>query len=95
MLEILTCADCGISFPFSEKEQGFYKMKGWNKPIRCRECRSRKKIAWQLMDDKYDGLMEVMRNSHCMKRDTKGRDINRSGSSWDRIDPEFLQPVVF
>ncbi len=94
-VEILKCTDCGASFVFTEREQSFYRMQGWNKPIRCQECRSRKKVAWKMTEDKYEGLFEVMRNSHIMKRDTKGRVINRSASSWIHIDPEFLQPVEY
>ncbi|MPQ45283.1 zinc-ribbon domain-containing protein [Clostridium tarantellae] len=42
--KILTCKDCGAEFVFSEREQEFYKEKGFdNEPARCAECRRAKK----------------------------------------------------
>jgi len=37
---MITCRDCGQSFPFPERDQEFFKEKGWEDPIRCRPCRN-------------------------------------------------------
>lgn len=40
----IICKDCGASFVFTEKEQEFYKEKGFeNEPQRCPSCRAAKK----------------------------------------------------
>jgi CxxC-x17-CxxC domain-containing protein len=42
----LICKDCGKTFNFTEKEQAFYKEKGFtNEPQRCPECRAANKQA--------------------------------------------------
>lgn len=45
MDKVLTCKDCGKEFVFSEREQDFYKEKGFeNDPVRCPDCRKAKKL---------------------------------------------------
>ena len=39
----LTCAECGREFPFPEREQEFYREKGYQVPRRCGECRQAKR----------------------------------------------------
>lgn len=39
----LQCKDCGLNFSFSEKSQELYREQGWNDPIRCYDCRQKKK----------------------------------------------------
>jgi hypothetical protein len=39
----LVCKDCGLGFVFSEKSQELYTEQGWNPPIRCYDCRQKKK----------------------------------------------------
>ncbi|MFA5449711.1 MAG: zinc-ribbon domain-containing protein [Clostridia bacterium] len=40
----LDCRDCGKEFLFTEREQEFYKEKGFdNDPVRCPECRRLRK----------------------------------------------------
>lgn len=40
----LTCRDCGKPFTWTAGEQEFYQQKGFtNAPIRCPECRAKKK----------------------------------------------------
>ncbi len=40
----LTCKDCGATFAFTQKEQDFYREKGFeNEPQRCPDCRAAKK----------------------------------------------------
>lgn len=42
----IICKDCGKEFIFTIGEQEFYAEKGFlNEPIRCRECRYKKKAA--------------------------------------------------
>lgn len=43
MNKVIVCKDCGQEFDFSEEEQAFYQEKGFNDPIRCRNCRKLKK----------------------------------------------------
>ena len=35
----ITCAECGTSFPFSEREQDYYRERGLTHPKRCKPCR--------------------------------------------------------
>ena len=39
----IVCQDCGKEFEFSEREQEFYKEKGYNKKKRCKDCREKRK----------------------------------------------------
>lgn len=39
----LQCKDCKKSFMFSEKSQELYTEQGWPPPIRCYDCRQKKK----------------------------------------------------
>ncbi|CAB1262165.1 zinc-ribbon domain-containing protein [Clostridium sp. MT-14] len=40
----IICKDCGKEFVFTEGEQEFYKEKGFeNDPVRCPECRKKRK----------------------------------------------------
>lgn len=40
----LVCKDCGANFEFTEREQDFYREKGFdNEPQRCASCRAAKK----------------------------------------------------
>ncbi len=41
--QTLTCRDCSSSFTFTEGEQAFYQEKGFTAPIRCPDCRRRRK----------------------------------------------------
>jgi len=41
----LTCKDCGAKFAFTEKDQEFFKEKGYEPPKRCKPCRAAKKQA--------------------------------------------------
>ena len=35
----ITCAECGTSFPFTEREQDYYRERGLSHPKRCKPCR--------------------------------------------------------
>jgi CxxC-x17-CxxC domain-containing protein len=40
----ISCRDCGQTFIWSASEQEFYQSRGFeNQPVRCRDCRARRK----------------------------------------------------
>ena len=39
----IVCKDCKKEFIFVAGEQEFYKAKGYEEPVRCKECRVKKK----------------------------------------------------
>ncbi|HEX2951007.1 MAG TPA: zinc-ribbon domain-containing protein [Armatimonadota bacterium] len=39
----LVCRECNTQFTFTEGEQEFFKTKGFSEPIRCNDCRARRK----------------------------------------------------
>ncbi len=41
--QVITCRDCGTRFTFTSGEQDFYASRGLTPPIRCAECRARRK----------------------------------------------------
>ncbi|HWT73565.1 MAG TPA: zinc-ribbon domain-containing protein [Mobilitalea sp.] len=42
--KVIVCKDCKAEFVFTEREQEFYKEKGFdNEPVRCPNCRKAKK----------------------------------------------------
>ena len=41
--QTLTCVDCGQGFTFSERDQEFFREKGFEPPKRCKDCRDAKK----------------------------------------------------
>ena len=43
--QVITCADCGQDFVFTESEQAFYADRGFSTPRRCGACRAAKKAA--------------------------------------------------
>ncbi len=47
----IVCKDCGREFTFTVREQEFYKEQGFeNEPVRCRECRNKKKAQRRNFD---------------------------------------------
>ena len=45
--ELKVCVDCGNEFEFSEKDQAFFKEKGFVPPKRCKTCAKRKRLQRQ------------------------------------------------
>ena len=39
----IICRDCGKEFTLTVGEQNFYEEKGFAEPVRCKECRDRRK----------------------------------------------------
>ncbi len=35
----ITCAECGTAFPFTEREQEYYRERNLSQPKRCKQCR--------------------------------------------------------
>ena len=40
----IKCIDCFKDFIFTAGEQEFFEERGYSEPIRCKECRSKKKV---------------------------------------------------
>lgn len=41
------CVDCGKEFIISSSQQSFYRVREWELPKRCKECREKKKQEWK------------------------------------------------
>ncbi len=41
--KVLKCQDCGREFTFSAKDQEFFAEKGYSQPLRCKECREKRR----------------------------------------------------
>ncbi|MBI2263499.1 zinc-ribbon domain containing protein [Candidatus Berkelbacteria bacterium] len=41
----LTCKECQNQFTWSAREQEFYAQKGFQAPLRCKDCREKRKGA--------------------------------------------------
>lgn len=39
----ITCKDCGNEFTWSARDQQFFAEKGFSAPIRCKDCRMKKR----------------------------------------------------
>jgi len=39
----IVCKGCNAEFVFTESEQTFYKEKGLNAPLSCKDCRAKRK----------------------------------------------------
>lgn len=53
--QVITCADCGQEFVFTESEQAFYADRGFSTPRRCGACRAAKKAARAESGGSYGG----------------------------------------
>lgn len=42
----IVCKDCGEEFVFTAGEQQFYAEKGFSDPVRCKECRDKRKQSY-------------------------------------------------
>jgi CxxC-x17-CxxC domain-containing protein len=42
----ITCAECGTAFPFSEREQDYYRERGLSHPKRCKPCRDARRAGF-------------------------------------------------
>lgn len=39
----IVCKDCNKEFIFTIGEQAFYESKGFSEPVRCKDCREKRK----------------------------------------------------
>ncbi len=39
--QTIQCKDCGNQFTWTAEEQEFYQQKGFNAPLRCKDCRAK------------------------------------------------------
>lgn len=39
--QTIQCKDCGKDFTWTADEQAFYQEKGFNAPLRCKDCRAK------------------------------------------------------
>lgn len=51
--QVFQCKDCGRDFTFSIGEQRFFQSKGLSTPLRCSECRMKRRI--RLVPDEGGG----------------------------------------
>jgi len=42
----IQCKDCGREFVWTAEEQEFYQQKGFNAPLRCKDCRVKARAAF-------------------------------------------------
>jgi len=42
----ITCAECGNTFPFTEREQDYYRERGLSNPKRCKACRDARRSSF-------------------------------------------------
>lgn len=48
----IICKDCGKEFIFAVGEQKFYESKGLAAPVRCKECRQKRKADKEVVPEK-------------------------------------------
>lgn len=57
----MTCKDCGTRFIFTAKEQRFFALKGFEgTPVRCAECRQKKRKHYMEKDAKGKRYFETV-----------------------------------
>lgn len=47
----IICKDCGKDFTLSVGEQKFYEEKGLSHPIRCKDCRAKRKSSFEKKEE--------------------------------------------
>ena len=55
--QVIKCQDCGENFDFTERDQEFYKEKGFLPPKRCHSCRKARKERYlnKEKEENYNG----------------------------------------
>lgn len=60
----IICKDCGKEFIFTVGEQEFFEEKGlMNDPVRCKECRDKKRARNNQYNNKQQNNSEDMKNA--------------------------------
>lgn len=69
----IQCKDCGTDFVWTAEEQEFYQQKGFNAPLRCKNCRAKARAAHNGGGDRGQGgprQSYPITCSNCGKQDT-------------------------
>jgi CxxC-x17-CxxC domain-containing protein len=70
----IQCKDCGKDFVWTADEQAFYQEKGFNEPLRCKDCRVKARAKFNSGGGHGGGGMEhksfPITCSNCGKQDT-------------------------
>lgn len=68
----IQCKDCGKDFVWTADEQAFYQEKGFNPPLRCKECRVKARSKFNNDQDHRGGQRQSfpITCSNCGKQDT-------------------------
>ena len=48
----LTCIDCGDIFPFTVKDQEYFREHNYSTPVRCRSCRAKRRQLRAASEDR-------------------------------------------
>lgn len=64
--KIIVCRNCGNEFTFTVGEQNFYEDKGFDEPVRCKECRNKRKAEREQQEeenkqDEFEKMLEKFR----------------------------------
>ena len=57
--ELLTCIDCGTTFPFAAGERQFFEARGYPPPIRCPACRALRRQKRDALDTAESQSVQV------------------------------------
>ena len=52
--EYINCVDCSEEFEYSERDQEFYRERGFSNPKRCKACRTKKKDRFKYHGREHD-----------------------------------------
>ena len=66
----IQCKDCGKDFVWTADEQAFYQEKGFNAPLRCKECRVKARANFNNGQDRGPRQSFPITCSNCGKQDT-------------------------
>lgn len=50
----IVCKDCGAEFVFTAGEQSFYAEKDFSAPVRCKECRDKRRAERNSRRDSFE-----------------------------------------
>ena len=67
--QTIQCKDCGQEFTWTASEQEFYQQKGFNAPVRCKDCRVKARASFNNGQGGPRQSFEIT-CSECGKKDT-------------------------
>jgi len=68
--QTIKCKDCGKDFVWTADEQAFYQEKGFNAPMRCKECRVKARANFNNNQGGGQRQSFPITCSNCGKQDT-------------------------